>query len=34
MKVAEGGEAEGWGFAAFSVGFDVAAGGGWHFLAP
>jgi hypothetical protein len=31
VEVAEGGEAEGWGLAASSVGFDVAAGGGWHF---
>jgi hypothetical protein len=30
VEVAEGGESERWGLAAFSVGFDVSAGGGWH----
>lgn len=31
VEVAEGRESERWGLAAFSVGFDVAAGCGWHF---
>jgi len=31
VKVAEGGEAERWRLAAFSVGFDVTASGDWHF---
>ena len=30
VEVAEGGETEGWGLAASSVGFDVAAGVSWH----
>ena len=31
VEVAKGGEAERWGFAAASVGLDVAADGGLHF---
>jgi hypothetical protein len=31
VEVTEGGEAEGWGFAAASVGLDVSADRGFHF---
>jgi hypothetical protein len=34
VEVAEGGETEAWGLAAASVGLDVAADSGFHFLAP